>query len=65
MHERGVCITSSVTDLKNIWPLISRSYPYSETFVVIFIWYANIVANMNMQGQKMKVVFAFWAVDRF
>ena len=22
---------SSVTDLKNIWPLVLRSYPYSET----------------------------------
>ena len=65
MHERGVCIMSSVTDFKNIWNLISRSYPYSETYVVIFTWYANIVANMNMQGQKMKSVFAFWAVDRF
>ena len=54
MHERGVCIMSSVTDLKNIWPLISRSYPYSETFAVIFTWYANIVANKNMQVQKMK-----------
>ena len=45
---------SSVTDLKNISPLISRSYPYSETFVEMFTWYANIVANMTIQGQKMK-----------
>ena len=66
MHER-VCIMSSVADFKNIWlwPLISRSYPYSETFDVIFTGYAIIVANMNMQGQKMKEVFAFWAVDKF
>ena len=59
-------IMSSVTDFKNIWlwPLISKSYPYSETFVVIFTWYAIIVANMNMQGQKMKEVITFWAVDK-
>ena len=63
MHERGVCIMSSVTNLKNIWPLISRAYPYSEIFVGIFTYCANIQANMNMQGHKMKYVFTFWALD--
>ena len=40
IHQRGVCSMSSVTVFKNIWlwPLISRSYPYSETFVVIYPW---------------------------
>ena len=67
MHKRGVCIMSIVADLKNIWPwpLISRSYQYAEIFVVIFTGYAIIVANMNMQGQKMKEVFAFWAAENF
>ena len=51
------CIMSSVADFLEyfwLWPLILRSYPYSETFVVIFTWYAIIVANMNMQGQKIE-----------
>ena len=52
---------SSVTVFENIWlwPLISRSYLYSETFVAAYTWKAIIVANMNTPGQKMKEFLYF------
>ena len=38
--------------LRNIWPLTWRSWIYSEMFVAINIWYANIVANTHTLGQN-------------
>ena len=62
MHERGVCILNSVTDFKNIFLTLTPDFKVISIFLdfccnlhMLYDYWANI----NMQGQKMKNVFAF------